>query len=123
MKRLAVSLALLLVLLPSVGAAAPQQVDVEIADATDSASWTFNPSSITVPVGSTITWRNGSGVAHTVTSRDELFDSRMVDSGKSWSHTFDVPGTYRYFCVPRPWMKGIVTVLSDEAGTHPAGAS
>lgn len=106
-------LALALLLLPSVGAAAPIQAEVEIAEGAEAGTWTFSPATLTVPVGSTVTWRNASGVQHTIASRDELFDSRPIDAGKSWSHTFDVPGTYRYFCVPRPWMKGTIVVTPD----------
>ncbi|MCC7104252.1 MAG: cupredoxin domain-containing protein [Chloroflexi bacterium] len=124
MKRLIpVTLLVLLLALPSTGWAAPQSFEVEISDNNDSNGSAFNPSTITVTAGSTVTWRNTGSAPITVTSRDELFDSRTIEPGKSWSHTFDDPGVYRYFCVPRPWMKGTVVVVPDESPARNSSSS
>jgi plastocyanin len=85
---------------------------IEIVEPGSLASWGYSPSRLTVPVGSTVTWRNAGNNAHSVTSQDQLFDSKLLDSGKSWSLTFDAPGTYRYYCVPNPVMKGVVVVVA-----------
>src|SRR3954471_6582646 len=75
----------------------------------------FVPVSLTVPLGTTVTWRNVGQVTHTVTadttkairpadvslpSGAQPWDSGDVAAGQSFSHTFDVPGTYRYVCIP-----------------------
>lgn len=70
----------------------------------------FSPSSITVPVGATVRWKNGDSVAHTVTSTTKAFDSGNVDSGHSFSFTFTKAGSYSYVCAYHPGMTGMVVV-------------
>jgi len=48
--------------------------------------------------GTHVTWTNNDSVAHTVTSDSGAFDSKFIMPGKSWSHTFDQPGKYTYYC-------------------------
>ena len=104
---LALSLAIL-VSLPSDVRAADNQVTV--VQPSDTMSLRYDPSSLTITVGSTVTWVNNGSTAITVTSPDGLFDSESVAVGSSFSYTFDTPGTFRYFCVPYPHMKGVITV-------------
>lgn len=100
---------------PASGSAkAPDEV-VEISEPAELMAWNYAPASISVPVDTTVVWKNTGRETHSVTSQDQLFDSRLLDPGKSWSETFDTPGVYRYFCVPHPWMKGTVIVTSDDA--------
>jgi plastocyanin len=70
----------------------------------------FPQAHIEIAVGTTITWKNEDQVSHTVSATDTSFDSGMIDAGRSWSHTFDQPGTYTYYCTPHPFMKGTVVV-------------
>ena len=71
----------------------------------------FEPASLTVVPGTTVTWTNAGADAHTVTGDDLAFDdSGPLDPGQSFSQTFDEPGTYRYRCGPHPWMEGVITV-------------
>lgn len=66
----------------------------------------------TVAVGSTVVWKNLDGTAHTVTAKDGTsFDSRNVDPGGTFSHTFSERGTFDYLCTIHPFMKGAITVL------------
>lgn len=58
----------------------------------------FEPQTMTVPVGSTITWRNEGQKAHSATSVDGAFDTGLFGSGMSQSLTFNQPGTFVYFC-------------------------
>jgi plastocyanin len=79
---------------------------VEIVDA-----WAFQPYSLQVAPGATVTWVNNSDVAHTVTGDDLAFDdSGLIEPGDSFRQTFDEPGTYRYKCGPHPEMTGVVVV-------------
>ncbi len=57
--------------------------------------WTYIPDTITVPVGTTVTWNNTTRDYHTVTSDTGLFDGRM-GLGQSFNFTFASPGTYGY---------------------------
>ena len=76
----------------------------------------FSPTEVSVKVGDTVTWKNNDSAAHTVTSGsqsegpDGNFDSSLFMSGTTFSHTFDKPGEYNYFCMVHPWMTGKVKV-------------
>ena len=79
----------------------------------------YTPGVITVPVGTTITWRNDDSVQHTVTSGssdgavgtpDGSFDSGLMANGDTFTRTFDEAGTFDYYCTPHPWMIGQVQV-------------
>jgi plastocyanin len=83
---------------------------ISIVEPADTMSWRYDPASLTVTAGTTVTWVNNGSTAVTVTSPDGLFDSDTIAAGASFSYTFDTPGTYRYFCVPYPHMKGVVVV-------------
>ncbi|HEY3059078.1 MAG TPA: plastocyanin/azurin family copper-binding protein [Chloroflexota bacterium] len=58
----------------------------------------FQPTALTVAVGSTVTWTNNGNNMHTLTSSDGLFDSGGLLGGQSFSFTFDRAGTYRLIC-------------------------
>jgi plastocyanin len=79
--------------------------DVRIED------FAFAPANIVVDVGTTVTWTNYDSVGHTVTSDDgNELDSTLLGKNKTFSHTFDRPGTYFFHCTPHPNMRGLVTV-------------
>ena len=71
----------------------------------------YTPETVEIKAGETIEWKNDDLTPHTVTSEGNGgFDSRSLDPGSSWDHTFDKPGSYPYFCTFHPEMKGIVVV-------------
>lgn len=77
-------------------------------------NFAFDPDSIEVDAGSTITWTNEDGVTHTVTagepgSAEDTFD-QTLDAGDSVDIDFDGPGTYPYFCAIHPSMTAEVVV-------------
>jgi nitrite reductase (NO-forming) len=81
----------------------------EFADSEDPADYSVNV--LTVKVGTTVTWSNDdAGQMHTVTSVDGEFDSGFLDTGASWSYTFDEVGEFEYYCLPHPWMRAKVVV-------------
>jgi plastocyanin len=75
-------------------------------------NFTFSPSSLTVPVGTKVTWTNRDDIPHTVTDAAEpkSFRSPPLDTGDAFSHVFSSAGTYRYFCSLHPHMQGTVVV-------------
>ena len=75
---------------------------------------TYNPDSITVPVGTAVVWRNFDSVPHTATSTNGLFDSGVLDQGENFSYTFQDPGTYDYYCMIHPYMKAKVIVTPSD---------
>ena len=73
----------------------------------------FSPTTVRVKPGTTVTWINcePEGVdAHTSTSDDGLWNSSFLAPGATFSHTFGTAGTFDYFCVPHPFMQGVVIV-------------
>ena len=75
-------------------------------------NFTFGPQTLTVPVGTKVTWNNQDDIPHTVVSADEirLFKSPPLDSDEKFSFTFDKAGLYRYFCSIHPKMTGTILV-------------
>ena len=83
----------------------------------------YYPSSVTVPLGATVTWRNDDvQFSHTATSTTNVFDSKNMDRGVVYSYTFKKPGRYTYTCTYHPYMKGIV-IVTDEKGNVPPESS
>jgi len=70
----------------------------------------FNPATLTVPVGTTVTWTNHDKDEHTVTSSTRLFSSAGLDPNETYSFRFDTPGTYAYFCALHPHMTAQIVV-------------
>ena len=71
----------------------------------------FAPANIVIDAGTTVTWTNYDGDAHTVTSdEDDELDSELLGETETFRHTFDTPGEYFYHCEPHSNMHGLVTV-------------
>jgi plastocyanin len=96
----------------------------KVVSMTDSNS--FEPKTITVKSGDTVTWKNVSAMSHSVTDVSSLagdkkdaalpanakeFNSDFIPPGKDYSHTFTVPGTYKYFCIPHEAIGMVGTVI------------
>ena len=74
-------------------------------------SFAFSPPIIEVPAGARVTWTNQDATVHTVISSDKSFPaSPGLDTGDKYSHVFDKPGTYTYYCSLHPFMLGKVVV-------------
>ncbi len=88
----------------------------------------YEPYSISIKTGNTVTWRNVDSAAHTVTSGTPdsgvsgIFDSSLFVAGSSYSYQFNNSGTFHYFCMVHPWMQGEVLV-SDSSSTTPTPTS
>ena len=83
---------------------------------------TFNPATLTIKRGETVTWKNDYDLVHTATAdpskvEDQTlvelpagaaaWDSGNIAKDQVWSHTFETPGIYRYVCLPH-LMAGMV---------------
>ena len=88
------------------GASEPQAQNAEVKID----NFSFTPASITVAVGTTITWTNRDDIPHTVVSDDKVIKSKVLDTDEKFSYTFSKPGTYPYFCSIHPKMTGKVIV-------------
>lgn len=75
-------------------------------------NFSFGPATLTVPVGTTVSWTNRDDIPHTVVSSDDAktFKSKVLDTDENFSFTFTKPGSYPYFCSIHPKMTGKVIV-------------
>jgi plastocyanin len=76
----------------------------------------FSPTSVTIAVGDTVTWRNTGQAPHNATADDGSFKTQTIENGQSASHTFNQAGTFSYICTIHPNMKGTVRVLASNSG-------
>jgi len=67
-------------------------------------------SKLEVVVGTTIEWTNRDPLPHSVTAVDRSFNSGLIQPGKTYRHTFTKAGTFNFFCMPHPFMKGTIVV-------------
>lgn len=74
------------------------------------ASFAFDPASLTVKVGATVTWTNSDSPSHTVTADDGSFGSGSIATGATFKQTFAKAGTYAYHCAIHPSMKATIVV-------------
>ena len=73
----------------------------------------FVPADLKIKKGTTVTWRNEDGAAHTVESSDsnnKVLLSDDLSDGDTFTHTFDDVGSFNYLCGIHRSMKGTVTV-------------
>jgi amicyanin len=85
----------------------------ETANAIAISNFAFSPATLTVRVGTTVTWTNKDSVPHTVVSdagSSVPFTSPSLATGSSFPFTFTQAGTYTYHCSIHPSMKGTVVV-------------
>jgi amicyanin len=74
-------------------------------------NFTFNPPTLTVKAGTTVTWTNKDDIPHGIAATDNKFKrSLALDTDNSYSFTFTTPGTYQYFCYIHPHMTGTIVV-------------
>src|SRR5690242_9419218 len=71
----------------------------------------FDPGTIKVKAGETVTWTNNDDRDHTVTADDPKgFKSGNIKRGETFEQKFAKAGKYAYSCSYHPRMKGIVVV-------------
>jgi plastocyanin len=73
-------------------------------------NFTFAPETITIPKGTKLEWENDDDIPHTVVETQGKFLSPALDTEDKYAFTFNMPGTYEYFCSLHPHMKGKVVV-------------
>lgn len=88
---------------PVSGGSNPNQVIVS--------DFAFSPVTLTVKVGTEVTWVNQDSVSHSVVSSSGTeLNSQLFAKDASWSHIFKTPGTYEYHCGVHPTMVGTIIV-------------
>lgn len=74
----------------------------------DIKGFAFNPDTITITKGTTVTWTNKDSAPHTVTEINNAFSSDTMNEGQTYTYTFNEAGTFEYQCHIHPNMKGKV---------------
>ena len=86
---------------------------------------TFDPKTVKVAKGQTVTWIGGDNITHvlvegtyqvgsdglrTEQTDDKAFNLRLTKKGQKVSHTYDKAGTFTYYCTIHHGMNGTVVV-------------
>lgn len=112
---LAAGAAALLAVLTGCGSSSDTSSGATASGSVTIQNFAFSPATISVKVGTTVTWTNQDSTAHTATSdpgTPASFDSGNITQGKSATFTFQQAGTYAYHCSIHTYMKATVTVTS-----------
>jgi plastocyanin len=118
MKRIMLVLSFAVLAVASLALSAPRhQVFLVSAQENQSATaavkidnFSFGPATLTIAVGTTVTWVNHDDIPHNVVSTDGLFKSKVMDTDEKFSFTFTKSGTFPYFCGIHPKMTGKIVV-------------
>jgi plastocyanin len=118
MKKILLILCFVLLAFASLTQGAPKQQAPQTSAATGQSAtaevkidnFSFGPATLTVAVGTTVTWVNHDDIPHNVVSTDGLFKSKVMDTDEKFSFTFTKAGTFPYFCGIHPKMTGKVVV-------------
>ena len=81
----------------------------------------YDPAEVTVAVGGTVLWQHAGTATHSVTAKDNSFDSspqcsqtrfdQCLQTGAAFSHVFNTAGRFEYSCrIHGPLMAGVVVV-------------
>ncbi|MDT8066642.1 MAG: cupredoxin family copper-binding protein [Terriglobia bacterium] len=116
MRRTLLILAALLILqFTALAVVSSKTADDESTNAPTSAqitidNFSFGPETLTVAVGTTVTWTNHDDIPHNIVSTEKVFKSKVLDTNESYSFTFTKAGVFPYFCSIHPKMTGKVVV-------------
>merc|ERR1712232_667225 len=80
-----------------------QAADVKLGS--DSGGLVFEPATVTINKGESVTWKNNAGFPHNIMfDEDEIPAGANADNlnapGETVTRTFDVSGSYSYYCEP-----------------------
>lgn len=107
-----------LVILAAFAAHSLQPVHAQAAAITIQ-NFSFQPGTVTIPVGTTVTWTNMDTPSHTTTSdpgQAVSWDSGVLATNQSFSFTFTQAGTFTYHCSIHPNMHGTIVVQAASPG-------
>lgn len=80
-------------------------------DAVTIADFAFEPATLAVKVGATVTWANKDSAPHTVAWADGSPGSGTLTAGGTpYARTFDAAGSFAYVCGIHPSMTGTIVV-------------
>jgi plastocyanin len=104
-------LAVLALLICSAGAGAAQKTRKPVTHTVTIDATSFQPASLTIAPGDSVTWINKDVIPHTATSsKPGVFDTGTLAPGKASKHTFKSKADLAYICQFHPTMKGTLKV-------------
>lgn len=83
-------------------------------------NFAFNPSTLTIPVDTTVTWKNLDSTTHHIVSDTGVFESTDLSNGQTFSYSFTQAGNYPYHCSIHPSMTGTIIVTSSQTSSNQA---
>lgn len=115
MKKIILLLAILAVILlagcqpsPNQSSISSQGQQLGVKPTIDIKNFAFDPNSLTVKAGTTVTWTNQDSAPHKILGSG--FESGDLSKGQTFSYTFNDKGKFDYSCSIHPSMKGKVIV-------------
>jgi plastocyanin len=98
--------------------------DVTMGSQSEPNAFKFFPAEVTVPVGSTVTWRNLSDLQHDVTAANNAFASPLLDKNQTFAFKFDAPGPVTYYCTVSGHREaGMEATVNVTGGSTPTTAA
>lgn len=74
-------------------------------------NFVFNPATVTIMQGSTVTWQNSDSTDHQIQGNNLTnFESGVLGKNDKFTFTFDQVGVWPYRCTIHPSMQGVITV-------------
>lgn len=121
-RRLLSQLAVLTIAGWPAGAVQAAEHVVTIVTDYDNLRFAFEPQTIVIAKGDTVVWRNDVNEEHNVITYPggfpkgaEGFQSPFLyEAGETYSHTFEVAGTYQYHCLPHLLMGMRAEIVVEE---------
>jgi hypothetical protein len=74
----------------------------------------YVPSSICIPINTTVTWTNNDIFPHTVTDKNNQFDSSNITEGGKFSNLFENNGNFTYYDKNSGDLNGFVKVVDNQ---------
>jgi len=78
-------------------------------------TYSFQPRTLTIVVGTRVTWTNPTDAPHSVTADGGAFDSGYVYPGDTYARTFNAIGTFAYHCTIHAGQLGTIVVRAASA--------
>jgi plastocyanin len=98
-------------------AAPQQQLTVQPVSIVD---FDFQPATVTIAVGESVTWTNAGATAHTVTSTTGAWESGTITPTFSFTRTFAQVGSFPYRCEIHHSMQGTIAVVQADPLPSPS---
>ena len=95
---------------PTTTTTAPDVAPAASGSTVEISNFMFMPMTLTVAVGTTVTWKFDDTTDHTVAADDKSFTSPAMGKGQTYTRTFKTAGTVKYHCSIHPFMTGTIIV-------------